>query len=260
MGIKFKSTPRGLGEFIIKAKAKCRASAYRQYLRADVLKNSGCYRQSIKYYLSSILMDRDNYRAYLGLGIAYRAEEKYEKAIDSLLKARTISYFTSNIHFELGLCYLYAGFPCAAIDSLKTAIMLDRNNINAQLQLAVAHELIGEFDMAILIYHTIIENDPSYLTAYNHLAAAYMNFEEYKAAGSVFSQVLKINPIYYKAILGLAICYDKMSLKSRAAHYYKLYLDKKPHSHHSAMIQKRIEKLKNVKEKSEINLKLAFSN
>lgn len=207
-------------------------------------------------------MDRDNYRAYLGLGVAYRAEENYEKAINALLKARALSHFTSEIHFELGLCYLYAGFPCNAIDSFKTAIMLDRNNLNAQLQLAVAHELIGEFDMAILIYHTIIENDPSYLTAYNHLAAVYMNFDEYKSAGSVFSQVLKINPFYHKAILGLAICYDKMSLKSRAAHYYKLYLDKKPHSQHSAMIQKRIQKLKNYSEqsKSDINLKLALSN
>lgn len=260
MGIKYKSTPKGLGEFIATTKEKCKSSAYRQYMKADVLKNSGCFKQSIKYYLGSILMDRNNYKAYLGLGIAYKAEENYEKAIGALLKAKAISYFTPAIHFELGLCYLYVGLPCIAIDSFKTVIMLDRDNINAQLQLAVAHEIIGEFDMAILIYHSIIENDPTFLSAYNHLAAAYMNFDEYKAAGSVFSQVLKINPIYYKAILGLAICYDKMSLKSRAIHYYKQYLDKKPHSHHAVMINKRIERLKGSKEPSNVNIKLALSN
>lgn len=245
MGIKFKSKDKGLGEFITSAKSKSKSIAYRQYLKADVLRNSACFKESIKYYLSSILIDRFNYKTYMGLGIAYKSEGRYEKAIEALEKAKKMSYFSSDIHFELGICYLYARKPCEAINSLKNAILLDRNNLQAQLQLAIAHEFIEEYDMAILIYETIIENDPTFISAYNHLAAVYMNFEEYKSAGNVFAQILKINPDYYKAHLGLAICFDKMSQNPRAVHYYKMYMEKKPHSHHCEKIKKRVSKLQN---------------
>ena len=134
---------------------------------------------------------------------------------------------------------------------------MDRTNINAQLQLAVAHEFIEEYDMAILIYHTIIENNPEFLTAYNHLSALYMNLGEFKSAGCVFSQILKVNPNFNKAYLGLAICFDKMSNIQRAMHYYKLFLNKKPHSHHCEKIKKRIAKLQKIRPEQNEESKLA---
>ena len=256
MGIKYKSSPKGLGEFIIRAKSACKAEAARMFLKADLLRNSACFKESIKYYLSSLMIDRYNYKTYLGLGIAYKTQGDYEKAIDALEKAKRMSYFTPDIHFELGICYLYSHCPCEAMNSLKNAIMLDRNNLNAQLQLAIAHEFIEEYDMAILIYQTIIENDPSFISAYNHLAAIYMNFEEFKSAGLVFSQLLKVHPDYHKAHLGLAICFDKMGQKQRAVHYYKSYMEKKPHSAHNIKIKHRITKLIESKSQNTKNVKL----
>lgn len=226
------------------------------FLKADLLRNSACFKESIKYYLSSLMIDRYNYKTYLGLGIAYKTQGDYKKAIDALEKAKRMSYFTPDIHFELGICYLYSHRPCEAMNSLKNAIMLDRNNLNAQLQLAIAHEFIEEYDMAILIYQTIIENDPSFISAYNHLAAIYMNFEEFKSAGLVFSQLLKIHPDYHKAHLGLAICFDKMGQKQRAVHYYKSYMEKKPHSSHTSKIKHRITKLTNAKQQNAKSVKL----
>lgn len=247
MGIKFKSSPKGLGEFITQAKSAYKAEANKLFLKADLLRNSACFKESVKYYLSSLMIDRYNYKTYLGLGITYKAQGDYQKAIDALEKAKRMSYFTADIHFELGICYLYSRRPCEAMNSLKNAIMLDRNNLNAQLQLAIAHEFIEEYDMAILIYQTIIDNDPSFISAYNHLAAIYMNFEEFKSAGLVFSQLLKVHPDYNKAHLGLAICFDKMGQKPRAVHYYKSYMEKKPHSQHNNRIKNRITKLINAK-------------
>ena len=247
MGIKYKSSPRGLGQFITQAKSASKAQAEKLFNKADLLRNSACFKESVKYYLSALMIDRYDYRTYLGLGIAYKAQGMYEKAIESLEKAKKISYFTPDIHFELGICYLYSHRPCEAMQSLKNAIILDRNNLNAQLQLAIAHEFIEEYDMAILIYQSIIENDPAFISAYNHLAAIYMNFEEFKSAGLVFSQLLKIHPDYHKAHLGLAICFDKMGQKPRAVHYYKSYLEKKPHSQHITKIKHRISKLAGAK-------------
>lgn len=247
MGIKYKSIAQGLDSFVVKPTNYTISPAYKLFIKADALRLANHYKESIKHYLNAILIDRTNYRTYMGLGISYKAETNYEKAIKALETARKMSYFTPEIHYELGLCYLLTGRFCEAVKSFHHTISLDRNNINAQLQLAVAHEFIEEYDMALLIYHTVIENYPEFLAAYNHLSALYMNLGEFKAAGTVFSQILKVNPNFYKAYLGLAICFDKMSHKSRAMHYYKTFLDKRPHSHHSEKIRKRIEKLKNLK-------------
>ena len=247
MGIKYRSVIQGLDALVVKPKNYTTTSAYKLFVKADALRLANHFKESIKHYLSAILMDRKNYRSYMGLGISYKAEQNYEKAISALEKARELSYFTSEIHYELGLCYLITGRCCEAIKSFHHAISLDRGNINAQLQLGVAHEFIEEPDMAILIYHTIIENNPGYISAYNHLSALYMNLGEFKAAGNVFSQILKVNPNFNKAYLGLAICFDKMSNRARALHYYKLFLERKPHSHHGERIRKRIQKLKNLK-------------
>ncbi len=247
MGIKYQSVAHGLDSFVVKTTNFTTTQAYRLFIKADALRLANHFRESIKHYLSAIMMDRSNYRTFLGLGISYKSECKYEKAIQALEKARQMSFFTSQIHYELGLCYLLTGRFCEAIKSFHHTISLDRTNINAQLQLGVAHEFIEEPDMALLIYHTIIEKNPEFLTAYNHLSALYMNLGEFKAAGNVFSQILKVNPNFNKAYLGLAICFDRMSNKSRAIHYYKAFLDKKPHSHHGEKIKKRIEKLKNIR-------------
>ena len=258
MGIKYQSVVQGLDSFVVKPRNFTRTKSYKLFIKADALRLANHFKESIKHYLCAILMDRKNYRAYLGLGISYKAEQKYEKAIKALEKSRKLSFFSADVHYELGLCYLMTGRFCEAIKSFHHAISLDRTNINAQLQLGMAHEFIEEYDMAILIYHTIIENNKGFINAYNHLSALYMNIGEFKAAGCVFSQILKINPNFSKAYLGMAICFDKMSNKSRAIHYYKTFLEKKPHSHHGSKIRKRIEKLKELKNTETTDRKLAI--
>ena len=247
MGIKYQSVVQGLDSFVVKPLNYTTSPAYKLFVKADALRLANHFKESIKHYLSAIMIDRNNYRSFMGLGISYKAEQNYEKAIKALETARNMSFFTSQIHYELGLCYMFTSRFCEAIKSFHHAISLDRTNINAQLQLAVAHEFIEEYDMAMLIYHTIIENNPGFITAYNHLSALYMNLGEFKSAGCVFSQILKVNPNFNKAYLGLAICFDKMSKHQRAMHYYKCFLSKKPHSHHSEKIKKRIAKLQKIK-------------
>lgn len=247
MGFIYKSTKNGLDKFLVRPLNMNRKPAYDMLVRAEALRLAKDFKGSIKYYLSSMLIDRTNFRTFLGLGISYKAENNIEKAVKMLETARDMSCNIPEVHYELGLCYMFSKKFCEAIECFQHAIMLDKSNLNAQLQLAVAHECLEEFDMAVLIYHTIIEKHPEFLNAYNHLSALYMNIGEFKSAGIVFSQMIKVNPEFYKAYLGLAICFDKMSKTARALHYYKAFLDKKPHSHHGEKIRKRIEKLSNVR-------------
>ena len=73
----------------------------------------------------------------------------------------------------------------------------------------------------------------------------------------MFSQILKVNPNFTKAYLGLAICFDKMSNPARAMHYYKMFLERKPHSHHGERIRKRLDKLKNLKTENDVERNFA---
>lgn len=257
MGIKYKSAVQGLDAFVVRPLNRNVSEGYRLFVKADALRLANHFKESIKHYLNALLIDRKNYKTYLGLGISYKAEHNYDKAISMLEKAREMSFFSPEIHYELGLCYLVNGRFCEAVKCFHHTISLDRSNLNAQLQLGVAHEFLEEPDMAMLIYHTIIENNPGFISAYNHLSALYMNLGNFKAAGNVFSQILKINPGFNKAYLGLAICFDKMSNPARAMHYYKIFLDKKPHSHHGERIRKRLDKLRNMKSENPIERNFA---
>ncbi len=258
MGIKYTSTPKGLDSFLVRpVKALNNNEAYRQFVKADALRLTNHFRESIKHYLSSILIDRNNYRAYFGLGIAYKAEGLYEKAAEMLEKSINMAFYQPKAHHELGICYLFLNRPEDALMTLRTAVTMDRDNVSTQIQLAIAHEMLEEYEMAAMIYQAIIENDPNNLTAYTHLSALYMRLEQYMAAGSVFTQMLKINPDFYKAHLGLAICFDKMKHPQRAVHYYRSFIDKKPHSHHCPSVKNRIKKLQMGKSPASIELTLA---
>ena len=246
MGIKYTGTPKGLEAFLVRPLNKINNNeAYKQFVKADALRITNHFRESIKHYLSSILIDRKNYRAYYGLGISYKAEYEYEKAVDMFEKSIKLSFYQPLAHRELGICYLYLNKPEDALNSLRTSITMDRTDFSAQIQLGIAHEMLEEFEMAAMIYQAIIDNDPNNLDAYTHLSALYMRLEQCMAAGSVFTHMLKINPDFYKAHLGLAICFDKMQNPQRAVHYYKSFMDKKPHSRHCSSVKNRIKKLQN---------------
>ena len=258
MGIKYTSTPKGIESFLVRPVKKINDSeAYRQFVKADALRLANHFKESIKHYLASILNDRNNYRAYYGLGVAYKAEENYEKAVEMFEKSISLAFYQPLAHHDLGICYLFLNRPEDALKTLRTAVMLDKNNVSTQIQLGIAHEMLEEYEMAAMIYQAVIDNDPGNLTAYTHLSALYMRLEQYMAAGSVFTQMLKINPDFYKAHLGLAICFDKMQNPQRAVHYYRSFIGKKPHSHHCPSVKNRIKKLQNGKPTSPCELTLA---
>lgn len=106
MGIKYKSSPKGLGEFIIRAKSACKAEAARMFLKADLLRNSACFKESIKYYLSSLMIDRYNYKTYLGLGIAYKTQGDMKRQLMRLKKQKECHILPriSTLSSEYAIC------------------------------------------------------------------------------------------------------------------------------------------------------------
>jgi hypothetical protein len=60
-----------------------RSRSYELCVKADALRFAKSYRESVKYYLDSIMMDRDHQEAYWGLAESYKYLTEYKKAIEA---------------------------------------------------------------------------------------------------------------------------------------------------------------------------------
>ncbi len=244
LAIRYEGVKADIQGVLHKANRPKEGPAYDMFVKADALRLSNCHKESIGYYLNSLLINRDNAEAYFGLGVAYKHVRNYDKAVESLEKAKKLSYFDYKIHYELGICYLINGCFCPAIKHLVNSIRLNPKNLEAQIQLGMAHEMIEEDDMALMIYQKIIETNPSFLRAYAQKAALYMNLGMYQESAQVFRKILKINPDYYRAYLGIGICCDKFGKQVDAVRYYKKFLTLKPRSKNAQDVRKRLEVIK----------------
>ena len=60
-----------------------RSRSYELCVKADAMRFAKLYRESVKCYLDSIMMDRDYQEAYWGLAVSYKYLANYKKAIKS---------------------------------------------------------------------------------------------------------------------------------------------------------------------------------
>ena len=216
-------------------------------IKADALRVNNMFKESIKHYLSALMLERENVDIYIGLAQSYMFLKEFDKAVEVLEKAEKTEPENARLPFELGCCFMQMGLPCVAAVKFKEAIVLDKDNLDAQLQLGIAHEIMDEPEMALKVYQCIIEKHPSYFKAYQHKASLLVELSQYKEASQIFAELIKINPQYYKAILGIGLCFDKLGRTDGAVRYYKKFLRLKPDSKNAPDVVNRLEKIKKEK-------------
>ena len=212
--------------------------------KANALRLENMFKEAVSSYLNAILIDRNNFDSYFGLGICYKHLKQYAKAIKYLDIASSIIDKSYEVFFELGICHLLDGSPCGAIKNFVCAIQLNPDNPDAILQLGMAHEMCEEYELALMIYQKLIENSPGFIKAYDHKSTLLMKLGNYKEASSVLHEILKLNPDYYKAYAGIGVCFDKLGKRSNAQRYYRKFLSEKPFSHKAEFIKNRLDKIK----------------
>ena len=137
-----------------------RSHSYNLCVKADALRFSKMYKESVQTYLQAIMFDRGETKAYYGLAMSYKYLKEYKKALSTLLKLIKIDDTNDDYFFEIGVCYLSDGHPEKSIEYLIKAIIINRENLEAQIQLAIAHELVDEADLSLMIYNKLIETNP----------------------------------------------------------------------------------------------------
>lgn len=208
--------------------------------KADMLRNSGKYKESVSCYLQSIMFNRNDYHSYIGLAQSYKFLNDYDKAIKILKKSIELKPENYLAYYELGICYLLKSKPEEAIQCFQKSISLDKNQLDVQLQLALAHEIVEEQDMALIIYNKIIEEHPEYIKAHSHKAALYICQGKYLEASKIFFDILSKNSAFHRAYFGLAVCFDNMKKISEAKRFYSKFLRIKPNSSHADYAKERL--------------------
>ena len=61
-----------------------RSRSYDLCIKADAMRFAKLYKESVKYYLDSIMIDRNHQEAYWGLAFSYKYLNQYNKAIKML--------------------------------------------------------------------------------------------------------------------------------------------------------------------------------
>ncbi|MBR1754148.1 tetratricopeptide repeat protein [bacterium] len=216
-------------------------------IKANEYRMASAYRNAVKEYLSAIMIEKNDFEIYFGLGVSYKFLNKTSKAIDALEKAAALNDRDANVFYELGICYLIEGQICSAMHNLIKCINLDKTNLNAQIQLAMAHEAAEEPEMALLIYQKIMESNPHYVKAYEHASFLLMDMQKYKQAGQILNRLVKIFPECTHAYLGLGICFEKLGKILSAKRCYRRFLILTKEEEQKEFVQKKLSKFeKNV--------------
>ena len=212
--------------------------------KANALRLENMFKEAISSYLNAILIDRNDFESYFGLGICYKHLKQYSKAIKYFDIASSLKNDNYEVFYELGLCHLLDGSTCGAIKNFVQAIQINLDNPDAILQLGVAHEMCEETELALMVYQKLIETTPGFIKAYDHKSALLMKLGNYKEASAVLHEALKLNPNYYKAYAGIGVCFDKLGKRSNAQRYYRKFLSQKPFSHNAEFIKNRLDKIR----------------
>ena len=94
-------------------------TAEEYYFKANLSLTSGNIRESVSYYKLATEKNNKFFEAYLGLSIAYRELEEYDKASKAILKVLDIKSNYYQVYYNLGLIQEKQGKYDEALETYK---------------------------------------------------------------------------------------------------------------------------------------------
>lgn len=123
---------------------------------------------------------------YTELGMAYRADEQYDKAIITFLKAAEVSPKHLPTYNELGITYRETNQNQLAIATFKKAIEIDDKNLPSYNELAITLRVVGQIDSAIEYCEKASKISPQNFQSNLTLLQIYLFFKIDKAKAKYY--------------------------------------------------------------------------
>lgn len=186
------------------------------------------YKESLKYYLQALKLDRTNFDAALRVyetsrntGDTAMANAYFERIRDTLIRAKAKAPKEYNLYKYLGSLYVLKAEYSKSLKYFEKAKDLNPKSIEIDKIMGDVYKKIGRYDAAIGFYQTAVDKNPFFINALNNLANAEMQIGEFSLAEDHLKRVLKLNPRVFQTYYNLGDLYEKLGRKSDAKAVYE---------------------------------------
>ena len=146
------------------------------------------------HFETALRQDRENGRAWLGLGLVHLHEQEHRQAIEALANAARIYPDNPGIIVTLGWAKIIAKDPAGAEQTFQQALNVNRNFSESHGGLAAAHAFQGKLDQAQAEINLAVRLDPKGFGAEIAKTAVLALQGQKQNATEVFARMLERAP------------------------------------------------------------------
>lgn len=165
----------------------------------------------------------NNIRAYNGLGVIFKNQDEYDKAIEQFEKALKINHYYTPAYYNLGDIQYRLGNYENAIAYFKKALKLKLSyhlHLDILTSLAITYSEMGDDENAVNTFKEAVRLYPSVISPYNNLGRQYIKMGKADLAIEILEQALKIREsphIYYN----LSVAYNLKGDKEKGQYMHQ---------------------------------------
>ena len=220
---------------------------------AELYLFNGRYADAISNSNQVLLVDPQNQRAWLAVGLGYAMKGDPSAAVEPLQKYYDANKTSSmpglnrtlqTAAFFLGDSYYKLGQPEKAVEPLESAVKWSKTDADSMYKLGLVYTSLRKYDDAMAMFTYATAFVPDYREAYEGMAAVftqtnepdYKNYadgmvafakKDYKTAIDLLLKAAQAKPDFAPVFAGLGMAYEAQAdlLKSRDAYDTALKLD-----------------------------------
>jgi len=175
---------------------------YRQILQTDpdnadalhLLGNAACQLgdtdSSIAFISRAHILAPKNTAYLISLGMAYRANNLFEPALDCYAKVLEIDPHSASAYFATGNTLQNMGKPDEAARNFAQALELNPGFTEARYNLANIEKSFGKYSDAVIHYRVVVTDRPDFADAYHNMGSALYEMGKLDEALDSYEQAL----------------------------------------------------------------------
>ncbi len=158
----------------------------------------------------------NSFRAFYYLGLAYKADRQYTKAIERITFALELDPGNLQAHVDLGDSYLKRGDTEEALAEYHRALAIQQGYAPAWDGLGRSAEATGDDDKAVENFGKAIELNPGFPDASLNLGDLYLRRDRLREAVDLFVKAIGVRPDFAAAHNRLGVAYARQRLGNEA--------------------------------------------
>ena len=180
------------------------------------------YQVIVTHYRRSLALYPDNYLTTNDLGTVYLFMGKnYDSAVYFLRKAIAIDSTMQPAWVNLGMAYRNQKMYQKAIECYEHILRVNPNQVKAVFALANVYNDMGEFDRAVKMNEDVMKANPDFEMPYVNIGNYYMLRKDTATAVSYWEKAAAINPSF-ELCLQLNSLYIIKGDREKADYYYRI--------------------------------------